>query len=940
MFFKMKNLHKALINTALLVVFFICEAQDLPPVITYTPEQYNADNQNWSLSQSSDKKMFVANNKGLLEFNGANWQFYASPNESIIRSVKVVEDKIYTGCYMDFGYWERGDDGILKYTSLAKDMDIPLIEDEQFWNILNFEEWILFQSLNRIYIYNQESKTFKFIESKTKLTKAFLTDDRIFFQKLSDGLYLLENGKEKLFLNDEAIREDPIVEIYNHQNKLLVVTQNNGLFFEEDGSLVKWNIDADKLLNKTSIYSSVKLTNGDYALGTISHGIIVIKPDGKISFIIDQQKGLSNNTVLSLFEDMDQNIWLGLDNGINCVNLASPLRIYKDVIGELGTVYASAVMDDIIYLGTNQGLFYKRINSDESFKPINDLKGQVWNLIKIDNQLFCGHDIGTFIVDKDTVEKISSVHGTWNIIRVPNNNNLLLQGNYLGLHVIENTDGKWKYRNKIEGFNMSSRYFEFLDDITVFVSHEYKGVYKIELNESLTKAKNVFKEPSVEKGLHSSLIKYNGNILYTQQKGIFRYDQSQMKFEKDPKLNDVFNKETFTSGKLVLDKESDIIWGFSKDNIIYITQGNLSGIPKAHKIYLPDFLRNSITGYENITKLNNDNYLMGCSDGYLVIRLDKEFEKSFEVSINSISSKEIDTELKQESLISKLILKNQENNIEIHFSAIEFNKFSEIKYQYRLKGLYNEWSAWSADASVFFKNLPHGDYTFEVRARIGDSISKNTATFDFKIQKPWYLSNIMIVFYALGLLSIYILIHTLYKSYYRKQREKLLIKKERELELKEMENKQQAMKFKNEQLQLNIKNKNRELAISTMSLIKKNEFLNNIKDKLKRDNNNENTRSVIKLINKNLNNTDDWKFFEEAFNNADKDFLKKIKSTHPELTPNDLRLCAYLRLNLSSKEIAPLLNISPKSVEVKRYRLRKKMNLNHETSLTNYILEI
>jgi len=80
--------------------------------------------------------------------------------------------------------------------------------------------------------------------------------------------------------------------------------------------------------------------------------------------------------------------------------------------------------------------------------------------------------------------------------------------------------------------------------------------------------------------------------------------------------------------------------------------------------------------------------------------------------------------------------------------------------------------------------------------------------------------------------------------------------------------------------------------------------------------------------------------FQEAFNNADKNFIKKIKAIHSELTPNDLRLCAYLRLNLSSKEIAPLLNISPRSVEVKRYRLRKKMKLDHDENLTDYIINI
>jgi DNA-binding CsgD family transcriptional regulator len=97
---------------------------------------------------------------------------------------------------------------------------------------------------------------------------------------------------------------------------------------------------------------------------------------------------------------------------------------------------------------------------------------------------------------------------------------------------------------------------------------------------------------------------------------------------------------------------------------------------------------------------------------------------------------------------------------------------------------------------------------------------------------------------------------------------------------------------------------------------------------------------VIKIIDKNINNSDDWKIFEEAFNNADKDFLKKMKSKHNSLTPNDLRLSAYLRLNLSSKEIAPLFNISTKSVEVKRYRLRKKMDLPREIGLADYILEI
>src|SRR5690606_5056682 len=124
------------------------------------------------------------------------------------------------------------------------------------------------------------------------------------------------------------------------------------------------------------------------------------------------------------------------------------------------------------------------------------------------------------------------------------------------------------------------------------------------------------------------------------------------------------------------------------------------------------------------------------------------------------------------------------------------------------------------------------------------------------------------------------------------------------------------------------------------NLIKKNEFLTSIKDKLKGSKESMEVRSVIKTIDKDISEEDNWNFFKEAFNNADKDFFKKIKSKHPELTSNDLKLCAYLRLNLSSKEIAPLLNISVKSVEIKRYRLRKKMDLPREVNLSDYILGI
>jgi DNA-binding CsgD family transcriptional regulator len=194
----------------------------------------------------------------------------------------------------------------------------------------------------------------------------------------------------------------------------------------------------------------------------------------------------------------------------------------------------------------------------------------------------------------------------------------------------------------------------------------------------------------------------------------------------------------------------------------------------------------------------------------------------------------------------------------------------------------------------------------------------------------------------LGILAYHI--NKLYEKYYAKQKRKLIEENNLLLEIKELENEQQLMKLRNEQLSLDVNEKSRELAISTMSLIKKDELLSLIKEDLKKSSDEASSRSIKSIItstiNKNTSVNNAWDTFKEAFDTADKDFLKKVKLEHASLTPNDLRLCAYLRLNLSSKEIAPLLNISVRSVEIKRYRLRKKMDLTHEQGLVEYILSI
>ena len=185
----------------------------------------------------------------------------------------------------------------------------------------------------------------------------------------------------------------------------------------------------------------------------------------------------------------------------------------------------------------------------------------------------------------------------------------------------------------------------------------------------------------------------------------------------------------------------------------------------------------------------------------------------------------------------------------------------------------------------------------------------------------------MLILYVASLIAFSIFMHNVYRRYYKKQHAKIIEQNKKELELAKLQSEREIMSLKNKELKEDFKSKSKELAATTMSMIKKNEVLTEIRTHIEGIDNQKAFDPVLKIIDKSLRNRENWSLFKEAFDNVDSEFLKKIKELHPQLSHNDLKLCAYLRLNLSSKEIAPLFNISPRSVEIKRYRLRKKMDL-------------
>lgn len=913
---------------------FTLYTQSLPPIQSFPMEEYAAGNQNWMLAQGSENEIYIANNEGVLSFDAERWKLY--PTRSIVRSVAYFDGVLYSGSYMDFGYWTKQPDGELTYRSLVEEYNIDIIEDEQFWNIYHIEDNLVFQSLNRILLFNRTTKEIKSIQPEKPILKSFVVDDRLFFQLERDGIYQYSSTGIIYLFGKSEFQDTEVIELFPLSDGLRVLTSSKGFYSYRNKLLRPWAI-LKSILQKELVYSGLQSTNGDYVIGTVANGLYIVSEDGRESKHFNFEKGLLNNTVLSIYEDKDFNLWLGLDNGINCVLTNSPLEIYYDSKGQLGTVYASIRYQNKLYIATNRGLFFRPLNRPESeFSSVSGLSGQNWNLEIVNGVLFVGHDRGSFIINGETAFRVGSYIGAWTHRNI--DRNTILVGAYDGIHVLNRINGVWKYAFKISGFDISSRHLETINEQEVLISHEYKGVYHLTLSKNLTIAKKVRTLP-IQRGRHASLEKLNDEVFYLSPDGMFRYDTQTEGFLPLPVSSEMFKNDSFLTGKMIVDQQNRI-WTFFEKNIVLLEKNIFDSSFSLQKIPLHSDFRKTNSGFENVGDLNNGSFVLGTMNGFLTLSLSQYVIPESLLFLSRITAFNLDQKENLLSLFQTAKLNPEMNNLRFEFSVPYYSSLNSIQYQWYMDGYHTDWLPWSDLSFVEFKNLDFGNYTFYVRARSGQQPIGEVIQYSFFISYPWYISYWAVAVYVIILVSLSILINNLYTRHYRKQQIQYVEETKKELALKELANTKALVEAKNDQLNQRIENTNRELAISTMSMIKKNTLLGSIKNQLIKVIDLSELKKVVRNIDQNINNDDDWNFFEEAFNNADQDFLKKIKEIHPNITPNDLRLCAYLRLNLSSKEIASLLNISSKSVEIKRYRLRKRMNLDHGTNLIGYILSV
>lgn len=930
-------------------------AQDLTPIVKqFAKTDYGAANQNWAIAQGRDGRMYFGNNQGLLEFDGNHWELIRMPQNKLVRSVYIdSNDRIYVGSFEEFGYFERQYNGRLLYTSLSDSLVNYSMTNDEIWTILEINNRIVFQSFTSYFTLYKDQ-----VEGhRQPVTFLFFTafGKEVMVNTSQHGLCRLNLETHKLTkFPQETVQGSLLTLLPLDGRRFLAVTVRNGLYYFDGQHFTPFRTDADDLIKDLVVNRAMITRDGHILLGTIQHGVVAFNKNGKRLWMVNRSNVLQNNTVLGLTADAQGNVWVALDKGIAYLQLNSEIKFINSFRPPLGAIYDIKLKGEEAWLATNQGLFKAvyRNNSFQQIQPIVKVKGQVWHITDVDNQLFVGNNEMTFEVIGNDTRVASPVQGGFCMSRGKiHGRDVLIQGTYTQLCVYFKKDGRWQFSHSVDGFVNPIRYLEIDYTGRIWASHLHQGLFSIELSQDFRKIErvNTYNALDGENEYNINVFSINNRVVFTDHHSFFTFDDIDKKIIPYRELNEGIGHAV--SAYRISHFKSNYYW-FIRDTEASLYQISDTETRLIDIVHYSMFRNQTVDDYQQIVPISEKQCLLALENGvalYTIDTLGRELI-SADLKLKQVtvlnSSKQMSRLLSLQLSNKPPVIPFRENNVGFEVYYPDYTQMNNVQYRFKLNGLDKSWGEPGPLARKVYDYLPQGNYVLSVEVLSNSGLKLSELEFAFVVAPPFYWSLFARVFYLLLL----ILIVLLTVSWVRKKDrlKHLRIQKENEAQQQhEIEQREQEIiALKNERLEAELTLKSKELAESTMTLITKNEMLARIREEVFRQKNalgtqypNKYSDKLLKMIDENITSEDDWARFEANFDRIHENFFRHLHRDFPELTSNDLRFCAYLRLNLSSKDIAHLMNITLKGVEVARYRIRKKIQLPSSKSLTEFMIE-
>ena len=924
------------------------------PIQHFTPSMYQAGNQNIDFAQNRDMTLFVANNLGVLSFNGHSWGKHAFRTGKKKRSLAFDKssNRLYMGSQGDFGYFE----GNWNYISLIHLIPEDKRDFDEVWDVYILNSEIFFCTFQGIFVYDGD--TIRVIRKEGGLDKSFVANDNLYSQNPQGRLFQLESDGFS-----EPFKQGDINQVIRG-----IVPYNEGLLlFYNSGS-----IELSSALEARPIFKSLanelegsfvnhvqQLSDSRIAISTQTSGLFIFDLYSQSVENISTTDGLSTNTCLRSFQDFEGNLWLGLQNGIALIHINSPIRLINQEIKLQGSGYSALETNDGVYYSTSNGIYYRRNNQDEC-TFLKGTEGPAYGIGIINDAIYAGHHTGLFLLQNATATRVASTEGLWSIKRLKQHPEYAVGGGYSGIHLFKiSSSGILNYVRKMEGFVESSRFIEEDQKGDLWIGQYYKGLYQLTLSEDLEIIESTkLPDNNLKENEQIILSRVDNQLMLASNKGVSMVDPVQRNMVQAQPFSEILGDQQVYLFEQDKQKNvhvvADRVVGFFKQ----LSANNYVFIPSS-LYYMRYFLNNDLL---NISTHINEGVMFASNEGFIYYdsKLENQVSLDHPVVIRSVINSQADTALyKFEPFMpipsegESFSINYSQRNLAFEVESFQFNGIYNQQFRYFLNGFDEDYGEWTESSLKEYSNLREGDYEFFVQSQNYMGEVTTSLPLKFTISPPFYRSifarSLYLVFSIIGLLLLY----RLQSLRYRKKTKQLRLKTQSDLDKQqkrlkdfEEESSRKLSRLKQENLENELRHTSNLLAASTMNLVVKNEFIESIKDELQKAKSlgrNADTKkaleSIVREIDITLRLQEDWEHFELHFDQVHGDFSSRLREEFIDLSPNEQKLCTLLRLNLSTKEIANLMSISQRGVEVARYRLRKKLQLRKGQNLSKFILQ-
>lgn len=738
-------------------------------ITNFTPASYGTSDQNWSVTQDSLGRIYVANLSGVMFYDGEYWKVITigKANNQCISLAKSADETIFVGSNGEFGYLDFSDNDSVLYKPLSDKLSENEKEFGNVWSIQAIGNDVFFCSNEKIFWYKNKEFKKSFKPTGEKFHTFFSVNNTLLVREQGVGLSFFKDGALHKILGTGELSNVRVYSVLPLKDNLYWLCSRNGmyaLYFNankpEISNLVKLNSSIDKWMSENDIYCGVKLNDGVFALGSLKKGILLINDKLQIVNTINYDKGLQDDAIKFIYKDLTGNIWLALNKGISYVDINSPITFFGKSNNVNSTIESVAKFKNNLYIATDKGVskFDKLTNS---FIP-TDITDQSWDLVVVGDVLLAGTSGGIYkITEKGTTQFNDVTDIVKKIFVLPDKKHLYL-ANAEFMHYVNYNEDKitiektFDYATSIESFGIDTnncKFFGTSSDI-IYVHDPKRPDTLISLSiKSHIKTTNT--QVNVSKCGKSVIFISDEAILtpvgYPDIKIIRdkRFDIPELSRTIFYNCLPVRNEVWFTTTTI-----SDIF--NLKEDPIFTILDSPSGAGSKYSIKKHHFLYR-IRGVSKIhcNFIDTSVVYLGSENGLFMYDLSKT--PSFSKFNTFISRVKINNDsvnfLENYTALTKVQwpeIKYKNNKITFFFSASDFYNVKLLEFSYYLEGKDNSYGPWTLTNNINYSNLSEGTYVLHLKSRNILGVEGEPVNFTFVILPPWYRTYWAYALYFLG----------------------------------------------------------------------------------------------------------------------------------------------------------------------------------------------